>query len=368
MDEQVRSDNAAGNGRPWHISGNNKYLGIFWEGMPDLNFDEPMVRAEMIKIGKFWLSQGIDGFRLDAAKHIFGDFASLVYSNEVTQKNQDWWQEFRKGLDEVNPETYLIGEIWDSPAIIAPYLDHAFNSGFNFDLGQRVISAAAEERNPDLAFSLKKIYTYYEKESKGIFIDAPFLTNHDQNRVMSVLNNNVDHAKMAASVLLTLPGNPFLYYGEEIGMLGMKPDESIREPMPWYQNKSVVGPGQTSWETTRYNKDGAISVEGNEKDENSLLNRYRMLIQWRNEEIALRNGSIDEFPTANPRLSTYVRMTQDERVLVVHNMSGESQTLTLTASSLYGTFVAIRFASEEKGVSLKDGMLSLSPYATVILK
>ncbi|WP_168119498.1 alpha-amylase family glycosyl hydrolase [Paenibacillus sp. HB172176] len=366
-EETVPSDNAAGNGSPWHPHGSSKYLGIFWEGMPDLNFANEEVRQQFVEIGKFWLSQGLDGFRLDAAKHIFGDFSSSQYSEAVVADNQRWWQQFRSGLDEVNDGAYLVGEIWDSPTVVAPYLSNAFDSGFNFDLGERIIAAARDERGADIAFTLKRIYSVFEKASNGQFVDAIFLTNHDQNRVMSLLGNNKQHAAMAASILLTLPGNPFLYYGEEIGMRGMKPDESIREPMPWMEANDQAA-GQTTWEEQRYNRDGGESVEAMKHEQDSLLNHYRMLLQWRKEEQALRNGSIDEFTIDNEKVGAYIRMDSRSRVLVVHNMSGSEQAVELPSSDKYGAFDRIRFASQPDKTALHNGKLSLPPYSTAVLK
>jgi len=367
-DEQVRADGALG-GDPWHSYGSYKYLGVFWEGMPDLNFDEPKVREEMIKIGQFWLGQGLDGFRLDAAKHIYGDFASTASTPEIQAKNKAWWQEFRAGMNEVKPDAYLIGEVWDSLTVIAPYFDHALDSAFHFDLAGRLLSAAGGEQDADLAYSLGRAYGVYDKSSGGTFVDAPFLSNHDQNRVMTVLNGNIDHAKMAAAMLLTLPGTPYLYYGEEIGMKGAKPDEYIREPMLWYSNPSG-GEGQTAWESSRYNAGaGAVSVEAQTADKQSMLSHYRELIKWRNEEPALRDGGIAEFKLepANKKLSAYIRVIASERVLVVHNLSGEQQISDLQPSKTYGVFQEIIHATS--GDAKLDGSkLTLPAYSTVIIK
>lgn len=367
-DEQVPADGAV-DGHPWHAAGDSKYLGVFWGGMPDLNFEEPKVREEMIRIGRFWLEQGLDGFRLDAAKHIYGDFKSSVSSPEVQAANQKWWQEFRTGLNETNPDAYLIGEVWDSLAVIAPYFDRAFDSAFHFDLADRLISSARSERDADLAFSLGRAYGVYGKSSGGTFVDAPFLSNHDQNRVMTALDGNVNHAKMAAALLLTLPGTPYLYYGEEIGMKGAKPDEFIREPMIWYRDPAG-GEGQTSWHSSRYNAEaGAVSVEAQLEDGQSLLSRYRELIKWRNEEPALRDGTIAEFKlaAAGPKLSAYVRVTEKDRVLVVHNLSGEPQTAELPSSEVYGAFREL-IRTTAKDAALEDGRLTLPAYTSVILK
>jgi len=366
--EQVRADGAVG-GDPWHSYGSLKYLGVFWEGMPDLNFDEPKVREEMIKIGQFWLEQGLDGFRLDAAKHIYGDFASTASTPEVQAKNKAWWQEFRAGMSKVKPDAFLIGEVWDSLTVIAPYFDQALNSAFHFDLAGRLLSAADTEKDADLAFSLGRAYGVYEKSSGGTFVDAPFLSNHDQNRVMTVLNGNANHAKMAAAMLLTLPGSPFLYYGEELGMKGAKPDEYIREPMPWYSAASG-GEGQTTWEKSRFNGNAEeTSVEAQAADEKSLLNHYRELIKWRNSEPALRNGGIAEFKLepANQKLSVYVRMIANERVLVVHNLSGEGQLTDLQPSKAFGSFEGIIHSTSD-GAKLDKGKLTIPAYSTVILK
>lgn len=367
-DEKVKADGAVG-GNPWHESGADKYLGVFWGGMPDLNFDEPKVREEMIKIGQYWLEQGVDGFRLDAAKHIYGDFSSTMSTPDVQAANQSWWQQFRSGLNEVNADAYLIGEVWDSLSVIAPYFDKAFNSAFHFDLAGRILGAAANERDADFGFSLARAYSVYEKSSGGSFVDAPFLSNHDQNRPMSVLNGNVSQAKMAAAILLTLPGNPYIYYGEELGMKGAKPDELIREPMVWYSDPQG-GEGQTTWETSEHNTSaGAISVQAQQTDEQSLLSHYRKLIKWRNEEAALRDGTIAEytFESANPKLSLYVRITQKERVLVVHNLSSELQSAILTPSDRYGSFTTIAHQTDPTA-SLTNDNLSIPPYSTVILK
>lgn len=368
-DEQTPSDNAAGSGSPWHNALGSKYLGIFWEGMPDFNFDEPKVREELIKIGQFWLEKGLDGFRLDAAKHIYGDFKSTVHSQEIQAANKAWWQEFRRGMDEVNSDAFLIGEVWDTTSVIGPYFDQALDSAFNFDLSERLLSAVREERDPDLAHTLGRVHAFYAQSSGGKFVDAPFLTNHDQNRVMTQLNGNVDHAKMAASLLLTLPGTPFVYYGEEIGMLGAKPDEYIREPMLWHADPAG-GEGQTTWQTSRYNAEaGETSVEAQLADEQSLLNHYRKLISWRNSETALQNGAIAEYKlaAANNKLSSYLRVTADDRLLVVHNLSGEAQQAELAASEQYGSFDTLLYATDA-AAELQAGQLTIPPYSSVVIR
>ncbi|WP_209848888.1 alpha-amylase family glycosyl hydrolase [Paenibacillus sediminis] len=356
---------AAGSGNPWHEKNGAHYLGTFWEGMPDLNFDNSDVRKEMIDSGKFWLKLGVDGFRLDAAKHIYEDLASDK-GEATTAKNVKWWQEFRSGMNEVNPNAYIVGEVWENSAVsVSAYLDNAFDSGFNFGLAESIVSAVQREQDANIGFTLERVYKLYEKKSQGKFVDAVFLTNHDQNRVMSQLSGNIDHAKMAASILLTLPGNPFIYYGEEIGMQGAKPDESIREPMVW--NVKSGEAGQTKWEANRYNRDGSkVSVEAEAADKNSLLSYYRTLIQWRNEIPALHDGGILQYQLSNNNRSVmaYVRATANERVLVLHNLSSQEQQVSLSADN---SFSSIERTTND-AAKLDNGQLTLPAYSTVILK
>lgn len=362
IDMSTTSVSATG-GQSWHAAGDSHYLGIFSDGMPDLNLDNPDVRKEMIRAGQFWLKLGMDGFRLDAAKHIYVDYQSSNDDQQAWDKDQAWWQEFRGGMDEVNKDAYLVGEIWDSFSVVGPFLDHALNSGFDFDLSKQLLDSAKREQAGQIASLLNKMYVYFGKKSNGAFVDAPFLTNHDANRTMTELDGDVNHAKMAAALLLTMPGNPFLYYGEEIGMQGAKPDERIREPMIWAADRA--SDGQTSWEADESNGTTA-SVAEQLADPNSLLNYYKKLIGWRNEEPALGDGGIAPFDLDDDGLLAYARISGDKKLLVVNNLTGEARTADLNAGGKV-PFKDVRFASAE-GIALKDGKLELLPYSTAILQ
>ncbi|MCH1640281.1 alpha-amylase family glycosyl hydrolase [Paenibacillus timonensis] len=357
---------AAGSGNPWHSLRGDHYLGIFWDGMPDLNFDNPEVRKEMTETGQFWLEQGVDGFRLDAAKHIYEDLQTDK-SQGTTDKNVAWWQEFRSGLNEANPDAYLVGEVWDpSAALIASYLDGALDSGFNFSLAETILSSVKNEKDANIPFTLERSYKLYGEKSGGKFVDATFLANHDQNRVMTQLEGDLPHAKMAASLLLTLPGNPFIYYGEEIGMFGAKPDELIREPMRWTQDDSE---GQTTWETAENNagKQG-LSVSEQTGAPDSLLSHYRKLIRMRNAIPALKDGAIQEYATDQPGVTAYVRLTEDQAVLVAHNLTGSPLTVTLHPDRAGGKSFAKILAETGEGASLIGNTLTLPAYSTAILE
>ena len=356
---------AAGSGSAWHEKNGNHYLGTFWSGMPDLNFDQEVVREEMKKIGKFWLEQGFDGFRLDAAKHIYEDLQS-DRSPETISKNVAWWQEFRAAMNEVKEDAYIVGEVWEnSPVSIAPYLENAFDSGFNFGLADQIIRTVSSEQNGGFLIQWDRNYELFAEKSQGEFVDAIFLANHDQNRVMSQLSGNKDHARMAAAILLTLPGNPFLYYGEEIGMKGSKPDEEIREPMLWREN-SNGSKGQTTWETAKHNlDDDSVNVEAQLTDPSSLLSQYRNVIEWRTGTAALRDGAVENYSIEDDQVLSYIRVAASEQVLVVHNLSSEAKEVSLSEKEPH--FSALLHQSDDQA-SFQNGTVSLPAYSTVILK
>lgn len=363
----VSESSATGAAKAWYPKNGSHYLAPFWDGMPDLNLDNSDVRDELIAIGKHWLDLGFDGFRLDAAKHIYDNVASDKTKPETKEKNIEWWQQFRKEMERTKPDVVMVGEVWDSPAVVAPYFDRAMTSAFNFDLANRIIGMVQSESKSNLAFMLERIYSLYGEASGGTFSDSIFLSNHDQNRVMSVLRGNAGQAEMAAAVLLTLPGNPFLYYGEELGIGGMKPDEHIREPFPWTKDRSKAG--NTSWLAPVYNKDGALSAEELMADEQSIWNHYKRLIEYRKSDRALYEGGVVEFKLDHAKLESFVRASEDgEASLVVHNLGGDAVEADLTQVPGGETFRTISFATKDGAVLDDSGKLSLPGYSTVIIK
>jgi len=344
------------NQQVWHGFGENHYEGIFWEGMPDLNFDNPAVKKEIIQIADYWLEQGVDGFRLDAAKHI--------YSRD-DQANVAWWQEFRQALDETNPDVFLVGEVWAEASVVAPYLQEGLNSAFDFDLSSKILASAKQESNAGAVSYLSRVREYVSTIDEEA-IDSIFLTNHDMNRIMSELNGNVNQAKMAASLLLTLPGTPFIYYGEELGMEGKKPDEQIREPMLWYN--APTDTGQTTWEKARYNLDEkAISVESQLTDPDSLYNHYKRMIYLRRSNDVLINGEIETIGLTAPGLIGFKRLTPEEEVVVLHNMSVTPLELELTGDLAEFSEVLFENGLLELKSNSVGQVISINPYSTVIL-
>jgi glycosidase len=352
---------SATGGPAWHRAPNGQYyVGVFTSAMPDLNYDNPAVRKEMIDVGRFWLKQGVDGFRLDAAQHIYDDLRSDMDSPVALKKNVTWWNEYRHDLETVDPNVWLVGEVArQNPDDLVPYMG-PLSTVFNFPLATQLLNSVRQERNLGIGTGLEYSYAAYRAHADGQFDDAPFLTNHDQNRVMSELDGNMAHMRLAAALLLTLPGHPFIYYGEELGMQGTKPDEDIREPMRWYRNS---GPGVASWKAWSTSDGPDVSVEAEEADPNSLLNLYRSLIGWRQQIGALRDGVLHNVPVDDPHVLAYTLRDAQSRVLVVHNLSRDTRTVSLGAALSNATILV----QSKTGAVVTQGQLSLPPYGSAIL-
>lgn len=365
-DTDLKAISATG-GFAWHAlpdgqTGSKQYyLGVFTDEMPDLNYDDPAVRKEMIEVGKFWLKKGVDGFRLDAAQHVYLDFETDWNSASVLRKNLDWWREFHRGIDAADPHAWLVGEVWQQyPEQLAPWMD-ALDATFDFPLAMRLIDSAKQERDRNLGATLQRIGDAYRAAAYGRFDDAPLLSNHDTERVMSQLDGNPDHMRTAAAMLLTLPGHPFIYYGEELGMRGQKPDPHLREPMRWY--RAGKGPGETRWEGWSAGDGPNVSVEAQKDDSGSLLNWYRMLIGWRRDIPALREGVPRDWRDANMQVATWELDDAHGDVLVLHNLSGKSQIVALPTQRFH-TLLKHSLAD----TAMVDGRLQLPPYGSAILQ
>ncbi|BDD09762.1 alpha-amylase [Fulvitalea axinellae] len=327
---------------------NQRYYGYFGSNMPDLNFDNPKVRKAIFEIGQYWLKDiGVDGFRLDAAKHIF---------DESPEKSHAFWVEFRKAMESVKPDVYLVGEVWADAKTVAPYLE-GLPSLFNFDMGYAITDVCRNGADNGIVEKYKNIHDFYVSVTPD-FIDATFITNHDQERIMSALNNDISKAKMAANLLMTFPGAPYVYYGEEIGMRGKKPDEYIREPFPWQKD----GKGTPKWIKPKYTLSNTVApASEQESDKNSMLNHYRALIHTRSKNKVLTFGEIKPVDFGSKEVVSFYRMHDSDTLMVIHNVSANE----LKLSNNLGEFKRQVF-STGKSISVENGDIQLSPYSTWI--
>jgi glycosidase len=299
--------------RQWHDPGfgEDYYYGFFIGGMPDLNFDNPKLRQEIYDIGRFWLEEvGVDGFRLDAAKHIYPD--------DRADDNHEFWKDFRAEMTKIKPDVYLVGEVYDKKEVVAPFLP-GLPALFNFDFHYTLIESLNKMDGMLLVNKEKEILDFYQSITTD-FIDATISSNHDQPRLLNELNSDSKKYKQAIAILMSMPGAPYIYYGEEIGMLGLKPDEQIREPFLWdIQSQDT---GRTSWIKPLYSTDKTVTpLAIQQKDPSSYFNHYKKLIHLRNSSPGLATGSLELPQDSYPKsIMAYRRKSDQQELLVFHNV------------------------------------------------
>lgn len=353
------------NSSVWHPFGNLYYYGIFTDSMPDLNYNNPKVREEIKSAAAKWLEMGVDGFRLDAALHIYG-VHEFEKQEDFTKSNIQWWNEFATACEAINPNVYLVGEAWDSDNPLADYVQ-PFDTKFNFTLQSDMLYAVKNglsftAHGEDLATSLKTLLdTYQNVDSK--YLDGIFASNHDQDRIMSAVVVE-DKARILPHIYLTLPGNPYIYYGEELGMKGKKPDELIRLDFKWTDDPNTLP--NCNW-AAAYGNDFSSenldtpSLETQMKDSDSMYQLYKTLIAFRKNHPAILSGDYEPIATKNTSVLGYRRFTNEENLIILHNLSSKETTITLNelkeSTCLY---------SSHPENNLVGDTLTLPGYSTVI--
>jgi glycosidase len=318
-------------GSNWHPDGKRYYYGNFGPDLPDLNLRNPEVTAELTSDARFWLTDvGVDGFRLDAAKHLIEDGTTT----ENTPETHAWWRTFRAAIEHTSPGALLLGEVWDTPQNSSSYVPGDLDLTFDFGLAGTEVSAAQAGDGSSAARATARISTLYP--ASGGF--AAFLTNHDQDRTASQLKGDAGALRVAADLLLTGPGVPFIYYGEEIGMTGTKPDERIRTPMRWDASTPAAGfSTHAPWEALSDDAT-SINVATESADPASLLSHYRDLIRLRTAHPAIATGTWMPVDVDKPGVVAALRSSPTETALVLTNVStmAATPTLSLPAGTLRG--------------------------------
>lgn len=311
------------------LSGTWFYEGVFWSEMPDLNLKSDAVRKEIEDIAKFWLDLGIDGFRMDAAVHY--EESDIAFNTEVL----NWFYSYCKGI---NPDVYMVSEVWSGQSEIANYYKSETPSFFNFAAAGAEGKLIKTGRGTAKAESFVKFMISCQEEygaNYPEYIDAPFITNHDMPRVANNLMSNPNDMKMTCGLMMTMNGSPFVYYGEEIGMSSKgDKDENKRLPMIW---QTTAGEGTTK---APEGADSAIEskfpcVEEQLVDNNSILNYYKRAIRLRNENPEIARGKvevIDELCEGHQAVIT--KTYNDSMIAICYNTSSEPITVNLSGTSI----------------------------------
>lgn len=348
----------------WQQAANGRWYYCWYgnAGMPKLNYNNAKLRENIKSLAAFWLTQGVDGFRLDVAQDIGGSDRALTYS---------WWREFNAHVKSIKPSTYVVGEVnhdgLDDNTYHAPFfqgMDSTFNfPNYNFMLGM------STGLTRDILGALNTAHDEYTLFNPN-YIDAITLGNHDRSRIASRLKSDPRLVRHSVTLMMTLPGTPFLYYGEEIGMRGgqdQQADPNKREPMDWYA--SGTGGDMAKMSRTVYGDDAknllpndGISVEEQQNAPDSLLNYYRKLIALRKAYPMLFDGRYQRIGTPDDTYGYRVSAAGTPYALVVvHNQDIQTvKTLTLTVDNVTELLT---------GKTYKAGdAVSIPAFGSVILK
>ena len=348
-----------GTDKTWYpISSTQEYYeGNFSDSMPELNYENDAVREAILDVSRYYLDLGVDGFRFDAAKYI--------YYGE-TEKNADFWSWYMEQLRAINPDVYTVAEVWDADPVTLPYF--ASTNCFNFSMSQvqGKIAAATNSGNVDGLMKYTSQYLAAIREQNPNAMLITFIANHDTDRAAGFLSPTNGKAQMAANMALLLPGSPFLYYGEEIGIKGSRggnnTDANRRLAMLWGDGDTVSDPIGANYENP---SNGTVAEQL--ADGSSLYNHYKQVIMIRkaNPEIAL--GEFTPLALGVSGTGGFLASYNGSTLAVIHNASAEAVTLDLSQIA-EASLTQLR-AFVGMGEAILDGtQLTIPGQTSVVLK
>ena len=350
------------------------YHSHFWTAaFADLNYgkaseaDASEAFKAVTEAADKWVEMGVDGFRLDAVKHI--------YHNAYNDENPTFLKKFYDRMNESyharggEGDFYMVGEMLDDAANVAPYykgLPALFEFSFWYKLRWALQNGIGR-------YFVKDILEYQPayRQYRADYIEATKLSNHDEDRTASELGRVEGRLRVAAAVLLTAQGEPYVYQGEELGYWGMKSngDEYVRTPILWDRAGRELASGSLSGKVDKSMLTESISVEAQEEDAGSLLNLYRTFARLRNTYPALAEGAMTKHPVYNENnadeeaVAVWYREKEGERMFVAHNFGDKARTLTL--DDTLGKAVGL---SGEATIKRDGGstLLTLGAYSSVV--
>lgn len=343
-------------GTPWY------YESQFSPDMPDLNLGSQAVRAEIEEIMAFWLERGAAGFRLDAAKEFYS--GSVEKNIEVLS----WLQQTAVSIRE---DAYLVAEVWDSFSTITDYYESGVTSIFDYPFGDasgKIITVLRSAGNPAVvgtyATALEKADAAYRGANPG-YIDAPFLSNHDVGRIAGFCGGDQAKTKLAGAMNLLMSGSAFVYYGEEIGMVGSGNDPSKRAPMYWNaaRNDGTTAPPPDCVLPERY---PFGPLEDQREDDASIYNYYRQAIAIREAIPAISHGMTTAEKALNQGcVSAFRKQCDLGSCIVLMNIDTNSARVDLTGYEDW--YPAATLSADASAVTAEEGCLTLPPFGVAVL-
>ncbi len=317
-------------GNPWRPTANGAYFAPFWDQMPDFN----LLKTEVVDFHKnalrFWLNRGVDGFRFDAV-------------GNLVENGPNAWEDQPRNYTLMNEIRVLLSGyarramVCEGPADPQGFgATAACGGAFAFDLNGALINAARGQ-----AASVATVANYFKTAPAGM---APMLSNHDGfagQRPADQLGANLAQLKLAASAYLLLPGTPFIYYGEEVGLRGaasLSRDAALRTPMAWGTGATAGFTTGTPYRALAANA-ATNNVAAQLADTDSLLNHYRALLALRNGTPALHDGDYAN-ANASGTLLSFQRRTATQAAIVVINFGSVAAEASLTGLPANATLQA----------------------------
>ena len=347
------------------------FMCAFGEWMPDLNYgpvDDAENNAcfkELAASADKWIKMGIGGFRLDAVKHICGGISS--YNNVSNRTFLKKWYERCNATYKAQGHTddiFMVGEVWAGHDD-EKYYYQGINSCFEFGYWPLLYKALTSQ-NASGYVSTVMGFVNDHKKVRADAQTALFMTNHDHSsqtgsgevRAADDLGKNLAREKQAAAMMLTSPGKPFVYQGEELGYWGNskgKGDEYIRAPIVWDKAAKEIAKKGVNDKVDNTMLTGAISVEKQKEDAGSLLNTYMTWSRLRNTYEALASGTMSNASLGGSSIASWYMTSTDgsQKLLVIHNVSAAAKEVTVNDSMEHP--VAVLGGASASGTTLKLG-------------
>jgi maltose alpha-D-glucosyltransferase/alpha-amylase len=381
----------------WDPVSKAHYWHRFFSHQPDLNYDNPAVREEMWQVMRFWLDQGVDGFRVDAVPYLIEREGT---SCENLPETHEVLKYFRRRIEESYPGRLLLAEANMWPEDVRPYFGEGdeFHMAFHFPIMPRMFMALRLEDRKPLVEIIERTPAIPESCQWGIF-----LRNHDEltlemvtdeerdymyeeyardpvarinlgirRRLAALLENDRRRIELLNGLLMSFPGSPIIYYGDEIGMgdnVFQGDRNGVRTPMQWSGGWnggfSDADPERLYLPLISNPVYGyqAVNVESQRRHDSSLLNWMKRLIRVRQSTRVFSRGSIEFLKPANHRVLAYLRSLAEEKVLVVNNLSSTAQAVELDLSHLAGAIPIEMFGrSLFPRIGSAPYVLTLGPY------
>ena len=354
----------------WDPVAKQYYWHRFFSHQPDLNFENPRVRQEILDVLKFWMDMGIDGFRADAVPYLFEREDTNC---ENLPETHEFLKEIRRFVDTHYENRVLLAEANQWPSDLLPYFGDGdeFQMSFNFPLMPRIFMAVRKEERKPIMDIINQLPKIPDNCQWGIF-----LRNHDEltlemvsdeerdymyfeyatdkrmkinvgirRRLAPLLDNGRRRIELVNSLLFTLPGTPILYYGDEMGMgdnIYLGDRDGVRTPMQWTMDRNA---GFSRCDPARLYSPvivdpvygyQAINVEAQERTPSSLLRWMKLMIATRKRYPVFGRGDIFFFNPMNPKILAYTRYYENQHLLVVNNLSRFAQPVELDLSEYKG--------------------------------